>query len=118
MAPMTRRLLALLLALLLPLQLSWAAVGGYCEHESSPKGAQHFGHHQHVHQDDAKKVAGKSAIDSDCGFCHAGAPATMAANEHHLPELLSGSRLVAATQGDHSSALARAPDRPQWLRLA
>jgi hypothetical protein len=65
---MTRmtRILALLLALLLPLQLSWAVVGEYCQHESSPMAARHFGHHQHVHKDAAGKVAGKSAIDSDC----------------------------------------------------
>jgi len=117
---MTRmtRLLALLLALVLPLQLSWAVVGEYCQHESSPVAAHHFGHHQHVHKDDTGKVAGKTAIDSDCSFCHAGAPATMAANEPQLPELEPGSGPSAGSQVDHPSAFARAPDRPQWLRLA
>lgn len=113
-----KRLIAVLLALLLPLQLSWAAVGEYCQHESSPQAAQHFGHHAHVHTDEGTKDGGKTAIDSDCSFCHTGAAATMAAQAPHVPEIATGSSLVTLVQPAHASALARPPDRPQWVRLA
>lgn len=115
---MKQRLVALLLALLLPLQLSWAAVGEYCQHESAPKAADHLGHHAHVHKDDASKASGKGSIDSDCGFCHATTSATLAVVAPAVPEPAVTSQLVAVTHAAHPSALARAPDRPQWLRLA
>jgi cytochrome c5 len=115
---MTRQLVALLLALLLPLQLTWAAVGEYCEHETSPKAAQHFGHHAHAHKADDKKPQGKAAFDSDCSFCHAGAPAAMANQAPNLPALLAPVVFAPSVVTDPPSALARAPDRPQWLRLA
>ena len=47
-----RRWLATLLLVLLPFQFSWAAVGGYCQHETGAA-AKHFGHHNHQHQADA-----------------------------------------------------------------
>ena len=46
-----RRWLAIFLLILLPAQLSWAAVGDYCAHESGA-GAEHFGHHEHRHTGD------------------------------------------------------------------
>ena len=112
-----KRLLAILLALLLPLQLSWAAVGEYCQHESSPKAAQHFGHHSHVHKSDGKHDAGKKLVDSDCSFCHAGTPATMTAVAPRVPTAPAQTTAVPSPQAPLTSALAREPDRPQWLRL-
>lgn len=114
-----RRLLALLLAFALLFQMSWAVAATYCEHESSPQAAMHFGHHVHVHKSaDAKKTVGnKFAVDDDCSYCHAVHAAL-------IPMAPTGVALAtAATAGFsqpllHGSAPARAPDRPQWLRLA
>ena len=113
------RLFLLCFALLLPLQFAWAGAAAYCEHETSTARAEHFGHHAHVHEAETSQKAGAKFIaDADCGACHAsGAPliATLAsalalpsAAVHAAPTLL----------GPIASALARAPDRPQWRRLA
>ena len=76
-----RRLLAIVLLVLLPLQFSWAAVASYCKHETQAD-AEHFGHHEHQHhgnttvdadpavdpQAEGDKTLG--AMDVDCGHCH------------------------------------------------
>jgi hypothetical protein len=81
-----RRWLVIFLLVLLPLQLSWAAVAPYCQHEADAT-TQHFGHHQHKHQAatadelsaaDAGDIA-SFAVDADCSACHAGCAAAMAA---------------------------------------
>ena len=112
------RFVALMLAMMLSLQLGWAAVGKYCEHEAAPKGAQHFGHHAHEHEAGNDKNAGKTTFDSDCSFCYAGAPASLASRQPCVPEILLRETWVPPASNGHASALARAPDRPQWLRLA
>ena len=114
-----RRVFALFLALALLFQFSWAVAAAYCEHESSPQAATHFGHHVHVHKTaDGKKLAGdKLAQDDDCAFCHTRQPA--------IVPLVSA--VVAAAQSSpanfpepsiSASASFRTPDRPQWTRLA
>lgn len=67
-----KRLLLILLLAVLPLQMSWAAVTGYCQHESG-KAAQHFGHHDHKHQASGESQPSKGKLgvnDNDCGYCH------------------------------------------------
>lgn len=115
-----KQLVAIILAVLLPLQFAWGAAAAYCQHETAP-GVHHFGHHTHVHADgkhDAKTAGGKLFVDSDCGFCHA-SPAAM------LPDVsavkpASTLASVPPVLGDikRASAPQRAPDRPQWPRLA
>ena len=39
------------------MQLSWAAVASYCQHESSATTAQHVGHHEHQHDAGVAAVA-------------------------------------------------------------
>ncbi len=70
-----RRLLAILLLLVVPLQISYAAVTGALGHESARCETKHFGHHPHDH--DAGIVAHENQSDrgggtfhDDCGFCH------------------------------------------------
>lgn len=117
------RLVALLLALLMPLQFVWGAAATYCGHESSSgTGAQvtpHFGHHEHVHKADGKKAADIQLVgDNDCGTCHAtcSAVASVPSGTSVVPEI--SRRYVLPPEASPDSALARAPDRPQWLRLA
>ncbi len=112
------RLVALLFALLLPLQFAWGVAAAYCQHETAVQTA-HFGHHAHEHQAEPKKpVSVKLVVDNDCTACHA--TCSMAACEapSRLEALVLTRRLAIPALDAHASALARAPDRPQWLRLA
>lgn len=115
---MFRRLVFLFLAVLLPLQLSWGAVSGYCQHESGAK-AKHFGHHEHVHKVDAKKVPDlKVAPDNDCGTCHASSVTVLVDAQAALPVLGAGSMPNPASSRAPPSLPPDSPYRPQWPRLA
>ena len=69
-----RSLFVLLLLLVIPLQLTFAAGAEFCE--TGKPHASHFGHHAHADQD----AEGKSGVDSEggkspakhCPFCHLG----------------------------------------------
>jgi cytochrome c5 len=112
------RLFVFVVSLLLPLQFAWSAASAYCQHETTERQSQHFGHHFHAHKGEAKKSPdSKLMADSDCASCHASAAAA-------IPTQLDGCDFEAASLSAEvvasppfSSALARAPDRPQWLRL-
>ncbi len=118
--PPVRRLLAIVLLALLPLQFSWAAVASYCEHETSV-GAGHVCHHEHPHQanvdDGCPEGPATGAGDVDCGHCHGHCTGLLG-----LPESLSGDRSTATLHtspdeagGAHAPAR---PERPQWAPLA
>jgi len=113
------RFLALCFALLLPLQFAWAGAAAYCEHETSSVRAEHFGHHAHVHEaEGGQKASGKFVADADCGACHA-TGSMLAANITGARALPSSSAHAVPTPLlPIASAVGRAPDRPQWLRLA
>lgn len=113
-----RRWLVLFFAVLLPLQFAWSAASAYCQHESGEQQAKHFGHHFHAHKGEVKKsTAGKLMADSDCATCHAsGASAITTTTSAHLL-VPDATAIVPSAMLRYSSALARAPDRPQWLRL-
>jgi cytochrome c5 len=113
------RVLAFLLAFTLLFQMSWAVAATYCEHETSSTATVHFGHHAHVHKAaDGKQLAdGKLAVDDDCSGCHAG-HAAIAAVGFTTAATGAPSGVDVPPPSLHGSALARAPDRPQWPRLA
>jgi len=115
------RFVALLLALLLPLQFTWGAAAAYCQHEGGSQKVEHLGHHAHEHQADeaAKKPANaKLGIDNDCTACHASCAAMAPTVAPCIDGLLLSYRPALTTPDAHASAPARAPDRPQWPRLA
>jgi hypothetical protein len=117
------RLVALLFALLLPLQFAWGAAASYCQHEPAREVSQHFGHHEHVHKagaaTDGKKSADtKLAADNDCTACHAAGSAAPSESAAGMEPSVATRRMTFPSAPSLSSALARAPDRPQWLRLA
>jgi hypothetical protein len=65
------RVLALLFLFIVPLQMSYAAVSAYCEHEARAAQNEHVGHHAHQHHespDGNDKYSGK--LDPDCAQCH------------------------------------------------
>ena len=125
----------LFLLALLPLQLTWAAVGSYCQHETGAAAA-HWSHHEHAHEDRAQPNhagdGGKASepgqdsrigqvqktapalADLDCATCHAvcaAAPLPAAlqwAGSYRAALLASPYRL------HHSAPLPVRRDRPQW----
>ncbi len=116
-----KRYLTIILLVLLPLQFSWAAVVGYCQHESEVT-VTHLGHHSHDHQAADLHESGKDGVaaagfDHDCATCHLGCAAAMT-SDLKTP--------MAATDCYHpfdyrfnpSRALTERPERPQWLTLA
>lgn len=122
-----RRRLILLLLLVLPFQLSWAVVAGYCQHESEIS-TRHPGHHEHKHQANVSNASDAShssvpdsssvgSVDNDCGTCHAGcgmAPFTTA--EMALTRRVS--LAIPWRCALHSSPPNAQPERPNWSRLA
>jgi hypothetical protein len=128
-----RAFLIALLLIVVPLQASWAAVGGYCLHESGTA-AQHVGHHEHQHEhqlesdfandNPAKNVVEETTplnssgiADSDCAVCHATACAILSTSivPPHA-ELLSAT--VSRPPDQALSAIAYPPERPNWPTLA
>lgn len=113
-----RRWICVLLLLIVPLQVSWGAVSGYCKHESGTA-AKHFGHH--VHQHDASKspdtATGDSgtanSIDPDCAGCHFNYSLV-------IPSIVNTAAIAFAgiAPPEHAArATSRAdppPERPQW----
>ncbi len=111
-----RRWLSILLLVFLPFQFSWAAVTGYCQHETGAA-AQHFGHHEHKHHADdggsadAKTLGG--GIDGDCAACHASCVCALTSVANMLP--------IAGVVADHpwsphflASPPGDQPERPNW----
>jgi cytochrome c5 len=113
------RVLSLFLAFALLFQMSWAVAATYCEHETTSETSMHFGHHVHVHKsvDGKKHVASKLVVDDDCGNCHAGHAAIIPAPFKGVVAIASDSATF-PQPSMHGSTPGRAPDRPQWLRLA
>ncbi len=73
-----KRLLLVLLMVVMPFQVSWAAVSAYCQDEKiavSIDVSQHPGHHEHAEkvasQADKSNDQQKSIANADeCSFCH------------------------------------------------
>lgn len=114
-----RRFLLILLSVILPFQLAWAGAAAYCQHEAPASVSRHFGHHEHQHKADANAEHDKKVLaDSDCGICHM-ASIPFACPDHPATETLHRvERSTNPTEQGFASLCARAPDRPQWSRLA
>jgi hypothetical protein len=68
-----RRLLAIIVLFVLPLQWSFAAVAEYCQHETPPAAQSHLGHHDKQGADkatDSGKTNSGVPGDFDCPMCH------------------------------------------------
>ncbi len=117
------RFVALLLVWLMPLQFAWGVAAAYCGHESTDvttvQVAKHFGHHEHVHKVDAKKAADIKLVgDNDCGTCHATCSVITSEPSGISAIPVISHRFAMPPASSLASAFTRAPDRPQWLRLA
>ena len=116
-----RRLFMIFLLVLMPLQLSWAAIASYCQHEIGAA-AKHFGHHDHQHKtadgkDASSDPAKTTGGDPDCASCHAGCLSA-------LPGAVTIAALADSSLGaaDYWARLTSPPferlERPQWRALA
>ena len=71
-----KKFVALLVLVLLPLQLAFAAGAEYCETAKADDG-QHFGHHGHkLGKSKVGVESKKSGGEPDCGFCQLGCAQT------------------------------------------
>ena len=124
-----RRWLLIFLVVLLPMQLSWAAVASYCQHESdSALTTQHMGHHEHMHEADVSSASNEhgdtntnpsanGAVDLDCGTCHAGCGTPLLQSlTLVMAELSAETHRVSALR--LSSQPVSLPERPNWAHLA
>jgi hypothetical protein len=142
---MSRRLISTLLFLLLPLQVTWAAVVPYCQHEDGIE-TQHFGHHEHQHNHgnhdqlsqnnhqqtnvdpisiEDNRLLGSNfttativdGLDSDCGTCHASCASAILGNEA-LPDVLFLPIRTTFSEARASLSDKERPERPNWSSLA
>ena len=116
-----RRVFMIFLLVLMPLQLSWAALASYCQHESGVT-AQHFGHHEHQHQTQADepdqgKPKSFGMADADCGLCQAGCTTIVAAPQK-IPPLSTASVSFGWPPDTLASTSLSRPERPNWAALA
>ncbi len=122
-----RRWFAVLLLVLLPIQLSWAAVASYCAHETE-SAAGHFGHHDHAGHGHASPAdsAGQDAqadgtatglSDLDCGHCHGYCAGILAAVNGFAAQA-ADSAPPALGPAPGAEPMPAQPERPQWAPLA
>lgn len=115
-----RKFLIMLMLAWLPVQVSWAAVSVYCQHEDEATQASraHPGHHEHEHSDaaqaldDAPAGTGKPAAHPDCSVCHSSVavmPAVHAGTQAAAP-----ARITALLPLAHPAPLPFRPERPNW----
>ncbi|RQO80868.1 hypothetical protein [Acidovorax sp. FJL06] len=121
-----RRLLAIFLLILLPLQAAWVAAAPYCGHEPSAA-VEHVGHHQHAHESHGAAPAAADAgpdqgtpaglADLDCHSCHGYGSAMVL--EPGVPRAApSPSRYPQGIALQSLQPPLSRPERPRWQPLA
>ena len=124
--PRMRRWLAALLCALLSVQLSWATVAPYCQHEAAQSG--HFGHHEHQHHaasaHDAEDMSGTDqsaksplSVDLDCDQCHGSCAGLTKVASPTLDSIPTAPPSAMAAMGVTAGSFER-PERPKWSHLA
>lgn len=110
-----RRWLAILFMVILPLQLGWAAVSAYCQHESGAA-ANHLGHHDHHHQVAGGDEPGSKAAgtDYDCSFCKAAGCTALPSDAGTSSAGILTTLAVAPPSIDLLAGHPSEPERPKW----
>jgi len=117
-----RRSFLVILILLLPLQLSWAAMASYCQNERDQTQV-HFGHHEHrVSQKSAetKDPASKNVVDNDveCGLCHLSCCKSVTTYTQLKLSADFNMAVYPFIPSDFSSHIAEGPEKPNWQLAA
>jgi len=110
-----RRWLTILFMVFLPLQLGWAAVSAYCQHESGAA-ANHLGHHDHRHQAAAGDESGSKATGShfDCSFCQAASCTALPSGAGSSSAGILTSPAIAPPPMELLAGHPSEPERPKW----
>lgn len=113
--------LLIFLLVLLPLQFSWAATVGYCQHETSVT-FNHTGHHTQDQLSDNQQESSKNAphsacMDHDCATCHMGC-ANAPVNDLGMITVTVSDNPPPHFQGFASQLSKERPERPKWPVLA
>lgn len=108
-----RRWLAIFFMVFMPLQLSWAAVSAYCEHESGAA-ANHVGHHEHRHKGDEPDAGSKAVTHLDCGFCHIAGVVALPSGGPSSPAVAMALAMAPPPLGRLVSRYPAEPERPKW----
>lgn len=120
-----RRWFAIFLLALLPLQFSWAAVVGLCDHKAGQQ-TQQGDHHENRQADLGSMGSDGEAANQDgqaidacngCEHCH-GICCCMPASVHRLTARVVAVPSAVLVPGVLRTLAAAPPERPQWLRFA
>lgn len=115
-----RRFLMMLIMVLLPLQLSWAAAAAYCQHESNPA-ITHFGHHVHKHlvkgeSSKSDPSVSKLGTDDDCFVCHLSGVGIAFSPSVIVPAQAIPVDATAPPRSSLALLPLERPERPKWAR--
>lgn len=118
------RLLLIVVMVLLPLQMVWAAAAPYCGHEARLAAKKHFGHHEHQHEASPADPAAAEADSGDeagaqhpdCQNCHLGSIATPAVPALEVA-MLNPRTVRAEPASSYTSHVPFGPERPDRTRL-
>ena len=110
-----------LLALAFALQMSAAVASVYCMHETGTA-SEHFGHHQHEHQQadgdkDGATPAKKAGSDPDCASCSLGSSVALSWSSNVAQPLLPAHQVVPQLPWQPTPYLGL-PERPNWMIAA
>lgn len=108
-----RRLIAIFLLLLLPIQAIWAAAEPYCQHEHGVA-AHHLGHHEHEHHDDGQDSSKKASPMADHDHHCCASLSLLPPSSLTMPGALPSAQLVASPLVRYADARASRIERPQW----
>lgn len=123
-AERVKKIMLIMLLIVLPFQMTWAAAAQCCMHDATDK-TSHFGHHAHQHQADQQVVSksvGEQAnadhpastfIDKDCPYCHMGSLSYMV-TAVFIPGQILGVAPSDALLYAYSTIPPSQPERPKW----
>ena len=115
-----KKFVLILLLLVLPLQMSWAAASAYCQHEQGNH-AWHLGHHVHQHKASADSAGQQDSgkVHSDCSACHGASHGQAAFAGGASPAgVRAGALAVAPAPQFYTSHIPDGPKRPDWSTVA
>jgi hypothetical protein len=115
-----RRFLLLFLICLLPLQISWAAVTGYCGHEQGMD-SHHFGHHDDEHEAfPAKHGQDKQPGQLHLGYDHCHLSGFLGILNETVFDTPAPSAQFSLQYDEtaYSNLVLQRPERPKWSCLA
>jgi cytochrome c553 len=119
-----RRLVTIFLLVLMPMQLSWAALSAYCPHETGLSVRQ-VDDHNHKHaplaaadQEDLSDPHASGSADADSGVCHAGHGTALFGSRRQPAVSVSSETYTAYQIEVPSPPHLPLPERPNWADLA